>query len=138
MLLALLSFLVGCTDPYTRTPIASSATVSKEWTEIHPTPALRWSRPVQEFTFHIDSAHQRNPKLEIIAPNGEHSVPDVELVAEDGSTFALDVHGFLNEDMFFTRRTPVTTIRSVRIRNSFPIRISNVRWVGYDPAEVKR
>jgi hypothetical protein len=93
---------------------------------------------VQEFTFHIDSAHQRNSQLEIIGPEGEHSVPDVELVAHDGRTFALEVHGFLNEDMFFTRRTPVATIVAVRIRNSFPIRVSNVRWVGYDPAKVKR
>ena len=137
-LLVALIMTVACRNLYTQVPIVQSATLSKDWTELHPSEPLVWTQPTEEFTFHLDSEHERTLDLELIGPNGERSVPDVQLVDDDGRTFALDVHGFLNEDMFFTRQTPVPKIRAIRIRNSFPIRISNVRWVGYDPEKVKR
>jgi hypothetical protein len=130
--------MAGCEDPYSQVSIAPGAIVSTEWTEIRPEKPLAWTKPVEEFTFHIDSAHQRSLNLEIVGPDGKRSIPEVDLIAEDGRVVPLDVHGFLSEDMFFTTQTPVKTVRAIRIRNSFQIRISNLRWVGYDPKEVKR
>jgi hypothetical protein len=130
---------IACGNPYTIVPIASMANVSADWTELVSAKPLVWAKLAQEVELHIDSPHQRDLELRIVGPDGQKSVPDVELVATDGRTFSMDVHGFLNEDMFFTRQTPVPVpIRAIRIRNGFPIRVSNVRWVGYDPANVKR
>lgn len=130
--------VVGCEDPYTQVAIAPAATISTTWTEIHLEKPIAWTKPVEEFTFHIDSPHQRNMALEILAPDGQRSVPEVDFVADDGRVIHLDVHGFLNDDMFFTTQTPIKRAKAIRMRNSFQIHISNLRWVGYDPKEVKR
>jgi hypothetical protein len=132
--------MTACADRYTQVSVADAASVSMDWTEIRPRKPLVWTKPVEEFTFHIDSAHQRSLDLELVGPNGKRSVPDVDLIAEDGRAFSLDARGFANEDMFFStqKSLPVSSFRAIRIRNSFPIRISNLRWVEYDPKEAKR
>jgi hypothetical protein len=132
-------FSAGCANPYTQVPVASTASVSTDWSELQPEKPLDWTQPVEEIRFHIDSPHQVDPDLRIIGPGGRKAVPDVELVAADGRTFPMNIHGFVNEDIFFASqaRVPVT-IHAIRIRNGFPIHISNIRWVGYDPARVKQ
>lgn len=139
VLVGLLTIL-GCEDRYTQAPIASAATVSKDWVEIRPPQPLKWTRPVQEVDFLIDSPHERGVRADIIGPNGEHWVPEMLLVASDGKIFTMDSHGFWGEDMFFDRGSPgdSVTIQAIRMRSGMPLRISNVRWVGYDPAKVKR
>src|SRR6266545_1999176 len=124
LLALLLVGMTACTDPYTQVPIAGVASVSKDWTEIRPEKPLAWTKPVEEFTFHIDSAHQRSLDLQIVGPDGKRSVPEVDLIAEDGRAFSLDARGFANEDMFFSTQKPlpVSSFRAIRIRNSFPIR----------------
>ncbi len=115
--------------------------ISKEWTEIRPVQPLHWMRPVEEVSFHIDSSHDIGSHVEVVAPDGQKFVPEVELVASDGKTYAMDEHGFWGEDMFFTRRDKLSNsvaIQAIRIRSSLPLRISSVIWRGYDPAEVKR
>lgn len=139
LILAWLTASLACRDPYTEVSIAPAASVSRDWVEVRAPRPLTWEQPVEEVVFHVDSPHQRSTQVEIVAPNGERAVPEVELVSTDGRTFVMDSHGFWGEDMFFTRdKVSVKTIQGIRIRNNFPIQISNVRWVGHDPAKVKR
>jgi len=134
------SMMLGCGDRYTQVPIASTAAVSKEWTEIRPLRPLHWTQPVEELSFHIDSPHDIGPHAEILGPGGEKVVPDVELVASDGKTYTMDEHGFWGEDMFFSRDklSDSVAIQVIRIRSRLPLHISNLIWRGYDPAKVKR
>jgi len=133
--------MVGCGDRYTQIPVASSVAISGAWTEIRPPEALHWTQPVEEFSFHIDSPHYIGPNAEVVGSDGQKFVPDVELIASDGKTYAMKEHGFWGEDMFFTRTDRLAgsvTIQTIRIRSSLPLRISNLIWRGYDPAKVKR
>lgn len=140
-LIGAILMMLGCRESYTLVPIAKTATLSKEWTEIRPEKILRWSRPEEEIVFHIDSVHQVSRELEIIGANGERGVPDVELIADDGLSYVMDSHGFVGADMVFMfKNNPshIATFRAVRIRSSIPLSISNLSWRGYDPANVKR
>ncbi len=131
----------GCGNPYTQVPIASNATISQEWTEIRPPANLRWTEPVEEFSFHIDSPYVRSPQAEIVVPSGEHFIPDVEFVTTSGMTYVTNGHGFWGEDMFFSLsngQPGMEPIQTIRIRSTLPLRISNLVWRGYDPAKVKR
>lgn len=133
--------MVGCRDPYVQVPIAPTATVTQNWTEVHPTTALRWTKPQQEFSFHIDTPHQRSPQAEIVGPNGQRCVPEVEFVTTGGKTLIADAHGFWGEDMYFywsKGESGMEPIQAIRIRSSLPLQISNLMWRSYDPAEVKR
>lgn len=132
---------VACTSPYKETVIAQGASISTEWTEIHSPQPLRWSQPAEEFSFHIDSPHQRSPQAEIIGPDGKRFVPEVEFVTSDRKVLVCDVHGFWGEDMYFSysKGGPGTEpVQAVRMRSSVPLRVSNLLWRAYDPAKVKR
>lgn len=131
--------MLGCKDPYTQVPIAPTATVSTDWTEIRPKQPLHWTQPAEEFIFHIDTPHDIGPHAEVVGPDGQKAIPDVELVASDGKTYPMDEHGFWGEDVFFSREklADSVSIQAIRMRSSLPLRISNLRWTGYDPAKVK-
>jgi hypothetical protein len=140
MLVAAFS-LIGCNERYTDVLVASSASISQQWSELRPEKPLQWTRPEEEFSFHIDTPHQQGEKLDIVGPSGEHCLPDVELVTTSGKTISLDGHGFWGEDMYFylTKGKPGNeAFQAIRIRCSMPLRISNLIWRGYDPTEVKR
>ena len=131
--------ILGCRDPYTEVFIASTATLSNDWTEIRPAQPLDWTQPVEEFSFHIDSPHEIGPHAEVVGPDGQKAVPDVELIVSSRKTYAMDAHGFWGEDMYFTRdKSDLEAIQAIRIRSSMPLRISNLIWRGYDPAKVNR
>ena len=133
--------MVGCRDPYVQVPIAATATVAQNWTEVRPAEPLRWTKPVQEFSFHIDTPHQRSTQVEIVGPGGEHFIPEVELVTVSGKTIVMDGHGFWGEEMCFDwskGAAGMEPIQAIRIRSRVPLQISNLIWRGYDPAEVKR
>lgn len=141
LVIGTLSMILGCRTPYNVVPIAPSATFSKDWLEIRPKKPLRWSRPEEEISFHIDSAHQISHELEIIEPGGERSVPDVELIADDGQPYAMDSHSFVGDEMIFSFKSHpanLKSVRAIRIRNQLPLHVSNLLWRGYDPVEVKR
>ena len=141
MLLATIAMMLGCRNSYSDVQIASSATVSQQWTEIRPAQPLSWTKPAEEFSFHIDSPHQRSPQAEIIGPSGEHFVPQVEFVTTNGRTIAADTHGFWGEDMYFywSKGGPgAEPIQMIRVRSSLPLNISKLVWRGYDAAKVKR
>jgi len=141
--IAAVSVMLGCRE-YTQIGLTPQTTiVSRQWKELRPTAPLKWAAPQQELVFHIDSPHDikvDGPNVEIMQPDGNRSVPEVWLVANNGQTYLMDGHGFWGEDMFFTVGKPIrdATIIAFRIRNDFSIQISNPRWVGYDPARVKR
>jgi hypothetical protein len=139
--LAVMSMMLGCGDRFVTVPIARSATLTASWTEFRPAQPLLWSEPQQEICFHIDSPHEISSELTIIGPNGERFVPDVELIADSGRVLVMDTHGFLPDKMVYQLRakpSDVAVIKAVRIRSSSPLRITNLVWRGYDPAEVKR
>jgi hypothetical protein len=121
--------------------IASHATLSTSWSEFRLEHILRWSEPEEELSFRIDTPHRIGEHLEIIGPEGEGFVPEVELVANDGKTFLMDTHGFLGGEIFFTfksRPSALTSVAAIRVRSSIPIIVSNMIWRGYDPKNVKR
>ena len=132
--------MVGCSNQYAEVPVASSAAISQQWSDISPPQPLRWTQPVQELSFHIDSPHEIGPHAEVLLPGGKTVIPDAELITSDGKTFAMNHHGFWGADMFLSRDklSDSVTIRTIRIRSSVPLRISNLIWRGYDPAKVKR
>ena len=141
LMLGTLSMVLGCKTPYNVVPIAPSATLSKDWLELRPEKPLRWSEPEEEISFHIDSAHEISQRLEIIVPNGDRCVPDVELIADDGQSYVMDSHGFLGDEMIFSFKSHPANLKSVwaiRVRNRIPLHVSNLLWRGYDPVEVKR
>ena len=136
-----LSLLLACRDPYSVISIASEVTISKDWIELRLARPLRWSRPEEELSFNIDTPHSVGEGLEIIGPRGEHFVPEVEAIGENGNVFTMDSHGFLGEELVFSfknKPSGLNTIQAVRLRSSTPLRVSNLRWRGYDPQEVKR
>jgi hypothetical protein len=133
--------MVGCRDPYVQIPITPTTTVTQNWTEVRPKMALRWTKPQQEFSFHIDTPHQRSPQAEVVLSSGERCVPEVEFVTTSGKTLVADAHGFWGEDMYFywSKGDPgMEPLQVIRIRSSIPLQISNLVWRGYDPTEVKR
>jgi hypothetical protein len=133
--------MVGCRDPYVQVPIAPTATVTQDWTEVRPRKPLHWTKPVQEFSFHIDTPHQQSTQVEIVGPGGEHFIPEVELITMSGKTMAMQGHGFWGEEMYFDwgkGGSGMGPIQAIRIRSRVPLQISNLIWRGYDPAEVKR
>jgi len=133
--------MVGCRDPYTQVSIAPTATVTQSWSEVRPPQPLRWTKPQEEFSFHIDTPHQRSPQAEVIGSRGERCVPEVEFVTTSGKTLIADAHGFWGEDMYFywSKGVPgMEPVQAIRIRSNLPLQISNLIWRGYDPAEVKR
>jgi hypothetical protein len=141
-----LSAAIGCREPYTIVPVAPSVNLSKNWIYLHAKPPLRWSQPVEEFSFHIDSPHsfgQINDghTVDIVLPNGGRCSIDVELIAQGGRSYAMDSGGVLGGDMYLTFKTKppkLTSIEAVGIRSSTPLHISHLLWRGYDPAKVKR
>src|SRR5574337_370147 len=137
---ALLSMMVACATPYKEVWLEPAPVgITNQWTELRSERRLEWTEPEQELIFHIDSVHQVSLQLEIIGQEGKRGVPEVEMVEGDGRTFPMTSHGFLGEDMFFTmEKPPLASYQGIRIRSGVPIRISNVRWRGYDMAEVKR
>jgi hypothetical protein len=140
-MLVAFSLLLGCREPYSVVPIASQATISKNWTEFRPGQPLRWSQQEEELSFRIDTPHHIGEGLEIVGPGGERFVPEVELMADNGKFFVMDSHGFLGEELDFTFKNKPPDLKSiqvVRIRSSTPINVSNVLWRGYDPSRVKR
>ena len=139
--LGTLLMMVACRDPYVQVSIASTAAVTQDWKEILPAEPLRWTKPHEEFSFHIDTPHRRGAKAEIVGPQGERCVPEVEFITADGKSLLADAHGFWGEDMYFysSKGGPGTeSIRAIRIRSSLPLQLSELIWRGYDPAEVKR
>jgi len=141
MALAALVLMVGCRDRYTEVPISAPTTIGKDWIELHPSKPLVWKDPAEEFSFHIDTPHQRSERAEIIATNGERCVPEVRLVTESGDALSPEAHGFWGEDMYFywsrgeAKREP---IRAIRVRSDIRLQISSIIWRGYDPSKVKR
>lgn len=131
---------LGCRDRYTEIQISPSAEISNHWVVIRAPKPLTWTQPVEEFSFGITSPHEIGLNADIVMPNGEKVVPDVELIMDNGTTCEMDQHGFWGQDMFFTRRQrPASAlIVAIRIRSTSPLHISNLRWRGYDPARVKR
>jgi len=140
--LAMLVLMGGCSNPYTDVPVASSATISQQWSEITPPQPLQWTRPAQELSFHIDTPHEQSTSVEIVGPNGQHCAPDVEFVTTSGKDFPMDAHGFGGDiEMYFwwkQERPEMEPIKTFRVRNCFPIHVSKIIWRGYDPREVKR
>ena len=136
-----LSLLLGCREPYSVVPIASQATISKDWTEFRPAQPLRWSQPVEEVSFKIDTPHRKGEGFEIIGSGGERFVPEVEVVGENGRVFRIDSLSFLGEELVFTfksKPSDLKTIEAVRLRSSTPLSVSNLKWRGYDPQQVKQ
>jgi hypothetical protein len=136
-----LSLLLGCREPYSVVPIASQATIAKDWAEFRPAQPLRWSQPEEEISFIIDTPHRIGEALAIVGSGGESFVPEVEVIGEGGRVVIMDSHGFLGEELVFTfksRPADLRTIQAVRLRSTTPISISNVQWRGYDPRRVKR
>lgn len=135
-----LLFLAGCAARYEVVPIASAVTISQEWTEIQPAQPLYWTKPVEEIDFHIDSAYRRDLKADILGADGKPWAPDVQVTASDGKTYPVYDHGFWGDDMFFSpdKLPDSVAVVAIRIRSKFPLRISNVRWTGYNPVDVKR
>jgi hypothetical protein len=141
VLLCAISWLSSCRAPLSEVYIARAANLTKDWTEFRPSPQIRWSQPDGEISFHIDTPHKRSNDFEIIGPNGELCVPEVELISDNGQTLVIDTHGWTNQDMvFFIWNQPshIKNIQAVRIRSSLPLQISNLRWEGYDFAKIKK
>jgi hypothetical protein len=137
-----LLLLLGCREPYSVVPIASQATISKDWKEFRPAQPLRWSQPVEEVGFKIDTPHGREG-FEIIGLGGERFVPEVEVIGESGRVFRMDSLGFLGEELVFTfkfkgKPSDLKTIQAVRLRSSTPLSVSSLQWRGYDPQQVKQ
>jgi hypothetical protein len=141
LLLLLFWIPVACTNPYQESRIAQTAMINQEWSEIRPPHPLKWAKPVQEFSFHIDSPYHHTAQAQIVGADGQRFVPDVQFLTASGKVYIPDAHGFWGEDMyFFYSKGNNTTepIVSIRVRSSLPLNISNLLWVGYDPAKVKR
>ena len=137
--LVIMAGLLSCKGRYTDVSVATTAAITRDWTEFKPATPLRWERPEQEFTFHIDSPHSRSVKAEIVVPDGQAFVPEVEFVTSGGLVISADAHGFLGEDMYFaSSKGGMEPIGAIRMRSKVPLQISNLRWRGYDPSQVKR
>lgn len=141
VLCAVLLSGLACSSAYKETVVAQSASISTRWSEIQSPQPLEWSQPAEEFSFHIDSPHQRSAQADLIGPDGQRFIPEVEFVTADGKTLVPDAHGFWGEDMYFSysKRVPQTEpVQMVRMRSDVPLRISHLVWRSYDPAKVKR
>jgi hypothetical protein len=141
LMLGIFSIMLGCRTPYKVVSIAPSATLSEDWLELRLEKPLRWSEPVEEISFHIDSAHQISDGLEIIEANGQRCVPEVELIGDDGKSYIMDSHSFLGDEMIFSFKSHpanLKSVRAIRLHNRISLHVSNLLWRGYDPAEVKR
>ena len=127
---------IGCHHSYFVVEVASGAQLSPQWTTIRPAHLLPWSHPIEELSFHIDSPHAIGRSAELIMPSGMHCSIEVQLVSADGHAYSMVWHNFLNGDMFFglPQKPPTLNIvQGFRIRSSFPIKVSNLIWRGYDP-----
>jgi len=68
-------------------------------------------------------------------------VPEVEVSGESGRVFRMDSLSFLGEELVFTfksKPSDLKTIEAVRLRSSTPLSVSNLKWRGYDPQQVKQ
>lgn len=93
--------------------------------EIRPAHPLYWTEPVEEIDFHVAPPYHSDTRANLVGPNGEVWVPDVQLVGTDGKTCPTDDHGSWGDDMFFSHdRLPDSIgVVAIRIRSKFPIRI---------------
>jgi hypothetical protein len=141
MVVGVLLLTTACRDPYTQVRIVPAATIAQGWSEIRPAEPLRWTKPIQDFSFHIDTPHERSSRGEIVGLDGQSCIPEVEFLTTDGKTLVADTHGFWGEEMYFywsKGGIGTEAIQAIRVRSSLPLQISNLIWRGYDPAEVKR
>ncbi|SRR5216684_3683978 len=136
-------------NPYLDTEIAGPTTISSDWLEIVPKQSLKPERQVQYL--YIETAQPFAADYStwgIRFPDGSTIVPEVQLVAEDGSSYDLHASSFSLKDPshsdvvsgigFFLQQLPKDkAYRMVRIRSLRPISCSRIYWRCFNQWDLK-
>ena len=122
-------------------PIAEEIRIDREWSEIRPDPPLKVSEQVQSISIEVDLAGWDMQPGEglFVMPDGTPVRIDVELVAADGTRFALDSIG-MGPGLTFSYLPPEIDAResslpadkqftTLRVRSDVPLEGGRVTWI---------
>jgi hypothetical protein len=139
--------IYGFFRPYQDREIMGSATISSSWLEIVPKEPLRAEQVVQQVVLYVRKpVKQARDSWELILPDGSQTIPEVELVDQDGRTYYLTEPSAIaspGSDEAFQRgfgawQLPKDKVyRLVRLRSDKPIPVSKIVWRSYDPQNRK-
>lgn len=138
-------------NPYSERELSGPVTLSKDWIEIEPKPALVIDRPVQEIVLELDKSIEVNVNtFDLVLPDGSLASPKVELVDQAGTVYDLSIPSAAktNQGKIWLRgygmgiqassSLPRTTAFSkVRVRSDSPVFCSKILWRTYDPRDLK-
>jgi hypothetical protein len=119
-------------SPYLDREISGPGFISTQWLDIVPKQPLTADRQIQEII--INFAERGAPEVGsrgIRMTDGTVVIPEVELVDERGGIFTLRAVAFGADSMGFSadRDLPKDrTYRSVKIKATKPIELSNIHW----------
>ena len=136
-------------SPFVERDISGPVTVSSEWKEITPTQPLQTVRQRNAVMFDFSPRLGEKDlvtgndvtKWAIRFSDGSTAMPEVKLVAQDGSEYQL-IPGYLSTKLVgFTMTNPTTHLeslprdkkfRAIRIRCTKPINFSRVYWYSFN------
>lgn len=137
VLLCLLHF--GCTTSYKEVPLSvvGYGLSNNALLDIRPRSPLVCSKESCGLLLVIDTPYNLRNGAIFIAGN---ELQIAAKVVSDTGAQALTPQGLWGKDIFLALRSADTNSRitSVQLSSNVPVQISMIRWVAYDPREVKR
>jgi hypothetical protein len=148
-----LVFLSSCSGiqekmyPVVNQKIYGPVIIKDEWLEIIPKEPLKATRDVSEVILWF--ADRYEPKLElkgVRSPDGRTITPEVQLVAQDGTTYQLTVSSLDETGIGFRlhsfNSTPMSLPKDkiysrVRVRSNSALKCSSIIWRNYNPRDMK-
>src|SRR5258708_10775623 len=124
-------------DPYLDQEIAGPTIISPEWQKLVPKKPLRVERQIQIIVLDLDkSIKMESAGWGVVLPDGSVVKPEVELIGNDGKTYALSHRSFSWNPATATTRAEFSlsdlpqdkTYREVRIRSEKSISVSRIYW----------
>ena len=123
-------------------PIAEQVRIEPEWNEIRPDPPLRASKRVQSISIAVSDFAEwdmRSGEGLFVMPDGTPLKIDVELIADDGTSFTLDSIG-MGPGLVFSYLPPEAdasgsrlpqdkTFTKIRMRSDVPLEGGQVNWI---------
>jgi hypothetical protein len=133
-------------NPYIDQEISGPGVLSNDWLEITPAKPLRADRIVQQVVIYVEKPITEEAYgWSLVLPDGSRVTPEVELVAEDGNIYELNVPSSATypnsvealQRGFGFRGLPKDKLyRKVRLRSAKPVNVLKIVWRCYDPRDI--